>query len=191
MHTERTGRAPHAQAPDRIAESDAALRGLALRAGAVLALALLAGVAYAELGGLRGEMAFARFRRVRALAQMAVQPGAGSALDTAVQDASGEAELVMLFGRGNPDALHTVSAACLAWSGDSGLDVLLRLRLAEKAVTAAALGVRAAPSDYEQWLALGRAHAALGMDAQAQTCLARAQELAPPGMVLRLWPRSA
>jgi hypothetical protein len=159
-----------------------------MRVGAVAGLAVLAAVSFAELRELRGELAFARFLRMRALAAVAEQSSARSGLGAAVQDASAEAELVMLFARGNPDALHVVSTACRAWSADTALDPLLRLCLGEKAVTAASLAVRAAPSDYEEWLSLARAEATLGMWRQAQVCLARAQDLAPPGKVLQIAP---
>ena len=94
----------------------------------------------------------------------------------------------MLFNRGSADALHTVSATCMLWSADEDLDPLLRLRLGEKGVTAAALAVRAAPSDYEPWLLLARAQASLGLWEQARKCLARAQELAPPGKAFQMTP---
>lgn len=153
------------------------------------ALAALVVLVLAEVTELRGELAFARFYRMKQLAEKSRYP---ADLTKAVQSASAEAELVMLFGGRNPDALWEVIVSCLRWSGREELDPLLRLRLAEKAMRAATLAVRAAPSDYEPWLWLARAQAALGLAEQAQLCLQRAQELAPPGMQLQLLaPRAA
>lgn len=162
---------------------DAAIRHLALRVGAVLALAVLALLALAEFTELRGELAFARFYRMSELAERPLYTGDFARV---VQNGSGEAELVMLFCRRNPDALSEVVVSCLFWSDSEELDPLLRLRLAEKAVGAAALAVRAAPSDYEHWLWLAHTQAALGLWDQAGLCLNRAQELAPPGEELEL-----
>jgi len=164
---------------------DAAIRHLALRVGAVAALAALAVLLLAELGELRGELAFARFLRMKGLAERSRYQ---ADLTRAVHSASAEAELVMFFSQRNPDALWEVVVSSLRWSGREELDPLLRLRLGEKAVRAAALAVRAAPSDYEPWLWLARAQAALGLWEQAQLCLKRAQALAPPGTALELLP---
>jgi tetratricopeptide (TPR) repeat protein len=147
---------------------------------------MLAALGFTELGEIRGELAFARFLRLKSLVEKMQASGDRSGLSGSVQGASAEAELVMLFSRANPDALRSVSVACMVWSAAGSLDPLLRLRLGETAVTAAALAVRAAPSDYEDWLLLARAEASLGLWEQAQLCLTRAQELAPPGKVLQI-----
>ena len=105
-----------------------------------------------------------------------------------VRNASAEAELVMFLARGNVDALWEVAVTCLRWSADSDLDPLLRLRMGEVAVRAAVLAVHAAPADYEPWLWLARAQASLGLWEQGRLCLERAQQLAPPGMELELFP---
>lgn len=162
---------------------DTVIRHLALRVGAVAALAALAVLLLAELGELRGELAFARFLRMQQLAEKSSYP---TDLAKAVRSASTEAELVMFFSQRNPDALWEVVVSSLRWSGREELDPLLRLRLGEKAVRAAALAVRAAPSDYEHWLWLAHTQAALGLWDQAGLCLNRAQELAPPGEELEL-----
>ena len=57
------------------------------------------------------------------------------------------------------------------------------------AVKTSALAVRAAPSDYELWLCLARAHALLGLQDQASICREKARELAPPHMKLTLIER--
>jgi Flp pilus assembly protein TadD len=154
----------------------------------VALLAVVAALCLAELNDLRGELAFARYRRLARLAEMAWKAGRRAELASAVQQASAEAELIMRFARQNPDALRIVAATCVGWSGTDGLDPLLRLRLAEKAAAAAGLAVRAAPSDYELWLWLARSQFSLGLGRQAQACLRRAQQLAPPGMSLELVP---
>jgi tetratricopeptide (TPR) repeat protein len=140
-------------------------------------------LAFAQLTELRGELGFMRFCHLRQTAAKSRNP---DEFAKAVPAASAEGELVMLFSKGNPDALLEISTSSLRWSGAEGLDPLLRLRLGEKAVRAAALAVRAAPSDYEPWLWLARTQAALGLWEQAQLCLERAQELAPPGEELQL-----
>jgi Flp pilus assembly protein TadD len=109
-------------------------------------------------------------------------------LTRALHRASAEAELMMFFSQRNPDALWEVAVSSLRWSGREELDPLLRLRLAEKAARVAALAVHAAPSDFESWLWLARAQAALGLAEQARLCLTRAQALAPPGAALELLP---
>ena len=162
---------------------DAALRHLVIRAGAMAALVALAVLALAELSELRGELAFARFYRMKQLADKSSYP---TDLTKAVRNASAEAELVMLFSKRNPDALWGIIVPCLRWSASEVLDPLLRLRLAEKATRAAALAVRAAPSDFEPWLWFARTQAALGLREHAQLCLKRAQELAPPRTKLEL-----
>ena len=137
----------------------------------------------AELRELRGEFAFARFDHLRRLARTSRSVGD---LTRAVENASAEAELVMLFAESNVDALEQVAVSSLWWSAEERLEPLLRLRLGEKAVRAAALAVRAAPSDYEPWLWLARTQASLGLWKQAERCLARAEELAPAGQRLEL-----
>lgn len=161
-----------------------ALRHLAVRAAALAALAVVMVLAVAELRELRGELALARFYHLRRLAEKSRNP---TELTRTVQGASTEAELVMRFARGDPDALWEVTLAFLWWSTADNLDPLLRLRLGEQAVRAAMLAVRAAPSDYEPWLWLARAQASLGLWKQAQLCLRRAQDLAPPGKKLELY----
>ena len=160
------------------------LRHLAVRAVASAALAAVVVLGVAELRELRGELAFARFYHLQRLAEKSRNP---AELTRAVQGAFTEAESVMLFGRGNPDALWEVTVASIWWSTADDLDPLLRLRLGEQAVRAAMLAVRAAPSDYEPWLWLARAQASLGLWKQAQLCLRRAQDLAPPGKKLELY----
>ena len=162
-------------------ESEAVLRHLIVRIAAVAVLTGLAVLNLAELHELRGEMAFARFCQMRKLEEKS--RGAAGAT-SAVQNACAEADWVMLFGRGNPDALWEIAVTCLGWSQDSDLDPMLRLRMGEKAIAAALLAAHAAPSDYEPWLALARAHISLGLWGQGRICLRRAQDLAPPGMEL-------
>lgn len=162
----------------------AALRYLAIRACALTVLAALTVLSLAELRELRGELAFARFDNLRRFVEKCSRP---AQLRNAIRNASAEAELVTLFGRHNPDALWAVMVACRGWSGSDGLDPLLRLALGEQALRAGLLAVRAAPSDYEPWLWLARTQAAIGLREQAQLCLQRAQELAPPGSELQLF----
>jgi cytochrome c-type biogenesis protein CcmH/NrfG len=73
------------------------------------------------------------------------------------------------------------------WSGNKELDPALCLRLGDTAVQAALLAVYAAPSDYERWVWLAYAQSVLGLKKQAEICLKRAQELAPPGKKLELF----
>ena len=160
-----------------------AVRHLLVRVGALAALALLAVVALAEFTELRGELAFARFYRLRRLAEKTRNPGE---LTAAVTHGSSEGNLVMLFGRGNADALWLVAGTSLHWAARQELDPVLRLALVEKAARAAALAVRAAPSDYLNWVQLARAFGSLGLAPQAELCLERAQDLAPPGGTVQL-----
>ena len=167
----------------RFEKPGSAQRHLATRVAAAAALAALVVLVLAELSELRGEFAFARFHQMK---ELAAKSQRATGLTEAVEEASGEAELVMLLSQRNPDALWEVTVSCLRWSAEQDLDPLLRLRLGEKAVRAAALAARAAPSDYEPWLWLARTQAALGLLDQAELCLKRAQELAPPEMDLQL-----
>jgi len=163
--------------------ADNPVRHLLIRAGALTALAMLAAVVFGELTELRGELAFVRFYRLRRIAEKAQSP---AQLSAAVTHGSAEGNLVMLFSRANADALWLVSGTSLDWAGRHELDPILRLTLAEKAVRAAALSVRAAPSDYLNWVQLARAFTSLGMAQQAELCLEQAQNLAPPGEVVEL-----
>lgn len=165
--------------------SEGALRFLAVRAGAVVGLVVLIVLLIFEVSELRGELAFKRFYRLERLAEKSRDR---DSLSRAVENASSEAELVMFFGKGNPDALWEITVSCLEWSGREELNPILRLRLAERAVGASALAVCAAPSDYEPWLWLARSQAVLGLASQAESALKRAQELAPPGTKLLLLP---
>ncbi|MCK4282830.1 MAG: hypothetical protein KAX44_00830 [Candidatus Brocadiae bacterium] len=154
------------------------MRRLAVRAGAVVALVGLAVLSVAELGELRGELAFARFDRLTRLAEASRYP---ADLTRVVENACPEADLVVLFGARSPEALWHVTVNCLSWAGNEKLDPMLRLGLGERALRVAALGVRAAPSDYEPWLWLARAQASLGLWEYSELSLRRAGELAPPG----------
>ena len=159
------------------------LRTLAGRVAALVAVAVVTVLVLAELGELQGELGFARFLQLKQLAAKSRNP---VELTAAVENAAGEAEAVMQLSPGNPDALWEITVSCLGWSARQELDPLLRLRLGEKAMRAAVLAVRAAPSDYEPWLWLARTQAGLGLQEQAELCLRRAQELAPPGSDLEL-----
>ena len=157
-----------------------------LRTAALLLLAALVPLSAAELSELRGELAFTRFWRLhRMLRAMEEVPDPGSSTALA-RTAATEADLVMRFARGNPEALRLLSVACLQWAGGQAGTPLIRLQMAERGVSASALAVVAAPSDYELWLGLARACASLGMWGQADTFLTRARELAPPGRALTL-----
>ena len=154
------------------------------RAVAIVALGVVLILSVAELWELHGELAFARFLQVRQLADKCDTPAAFAG---AVDGASADAEVIMAFGRRNPDALREVTMAFLTWSVRKELEPTQCLRLGEVAVQAAALAVRAAPSDYEPWLWLAQAQYVLGLRPQADLCFKRARELAPLGMQLRLF----
>ena len=158
------------------------LAQLAVRVGAALSLCVVAVVVVVELTELRGELAFARFLQDR---QLAGKCAGSENFKGVVEEGFAEVDLVMDFARGNPDALTEVSSACLEWAGKKELDPEICLRLADEAVQAAMLAVYAAPSDYECWLRLAYAQSVLGLKEQAEICLNRAQELAPPGKLLR------
>jgi hypothetical protein len=173
----RSARARAAEWPSRLRRA----RGPLLRLSALAGLACLAVLGLAEVEELRGELAFARFLHLRATAELALEARRPEESARAVQQASAEAELILLFGQGNAEALNVLAETCISWSAEQHLDPMLRLRAAERAVTAAALAVRAAPSDWSPWLRLARALAALGLTRRANVCLERACELAPPG----------
>jgi len=159
------------------------VRHLLVRLGALAALAMLAVAAFGELTELRGELAFVRFYRLRRIAEKTQTP---AELSTVVTLGASEGNLVMQFSRGNADALWLVAGTSMRWAARQELDPKLTLILTEKAVRASALAVRAAPSDYLNWLQLARAFASIGLEPQADRCLERAQELAPPGEVVTL-----
>ncbi len=150
---------------------------------AVVGLFSLALVAVAELSELRGELAFARFLHFRRFVPTCVNLGERRG---AIEEALDETELVMTYSRANSDALQDVAATLLAWATAKEMDAALRLRLADTAVEAAALAVRAAPTNFEAWLWLAQTQAAIGLAEQARLCLERAQALAPPGRKLKL-----
>ena len=162
---------------------DDTIRIPAIRIGAVIGLIVAAILAAAELTELRGELAFVRFL---SFSKTANELQDSEALSRVVQETMVEADLIMTFSRRNPDALQEVTKNFLRWSLVKELDPSLRLRLAEMAVQAAMLAVCAAPSDFEPWHGLAQAHYALGLQKQANICLKRAQELAPPGMKLKI-----
>ena len=153
-----------------------------VRLGAIAALAALAVMSLAEFQELRGETAFARLCRFR---QVWEKANSAAVAESAVASVSREADWVMLFGRGNPDALRELAVMCRECFQNAGLDPKVRLRMGEKSVAAALLAVRAAPSDYETWLLLACAQASLGLRGQSALCLRRARELGPPGMTLK------
>jgi hypothetical protein len=136
-----------------------------------------------ELGALRGELAFRRFLRLGVLAQ---RVGETAALEATVRNGAAEGDLVMELARGDPEALWSVSATSIRWAGRPELDPLLRLNVADTSVSAAALAVRAAPSNYENWLQLARAFRGIGLGQQARDCLARARAFAPRGLEVEL-----
>ncbi len=171
----RSKQSPKPSASD---EGTVAVHRLAVRAGAIVALVGLAVLSVAELSELRGELAFARFDRLTRLAGASRYP---ADLTRFVENACPEADLVMLFAARSPEALWHVTVKCLSWAGNEKLDPMLRLGLGERALRVAALGVRAAPSDYEPWLWLARAQASMGLWEHSELSLRRAGELAPPG----------
>ena len=165
-------------------EDEPARRGVpGLRLGALAGLALTASLMLAQAGELRGELAFQRFYRLDLLTAHLTD---GAELEAAVRNGAGEGDLVMELAGRDPDALWTVSAACERWSGRGELDPVLRLNLADTAVCAAALAVRATPSNYENWLRLARAFRGVGLLEQARACLRRADRLAPRTMKVEL-----
>lgn len=159
------------------------MRPLWVRFAAVAVLAALTALTLSELDELRGELAFARFRRLMMLAEKS-RPSTDIA--EVLRYASVESRLVRRYGRGNPDALGGITVSALRWSRDRELGLTLRLHLAEEAVQAALLAVRSAPSDYEPWVCLAQSFAAVGLGDYSRLCLKRAQELAPPGMKLQV-----
>jgi hypothetical protein len=179
-------RSPAEGARSRAAEGRA--RDAARRLAAVVALALLAVAMLGQANALRGATAFARFLRLKGAARAAHEAGNVEAQEAALRAASAEAGVVTRFGRDDADALLTLSMTWASWSARRELDPVLRLRLGEKAVAAAALAVRAAPSDYLPWYWLARTQAAIGLTGKAQAALSRARELAPPGMELEIVP---
>jgi hypothetical protein len=110
-----------------------------------------------------------------------------------VEAVAEEGGRVVRHARRNPDALCDVAAGCLRWSADGSTARVLRLRLGELAVRAAAQAVEAAPSDYRPWLWLARCQAAVGLGGCARVCMTRVGYLAPPAVrarVLRGWRES-
>ena len=154
------------------------LRRLLYKAVAAVGLLVLAWLALAEWSELRGELAFARFLHFQSLAQECVnrEERAG-----ALEQALAETEVIMTCCQRNPDALQEVAKRSLRWLREKDMDPVLCLRMAETAVQAAALSVRAAPSDFEPWLWLARAYAALGLDGQSRVLMNRAEELVLTG----------
>lgn len=170
-------------APQRFHSKKNPVRQLAVRVGAVLALVFIGVLAVSELAALRGELAFVRFLQYQRLARVCTS---SESLKKVVQEALAEVELISDFAKGNPDALTEASAACVEWAGKKELDPLLCLQLAHAAVQAAVLAVDAAPSDFERWQWLAYALSVLNLKKYSDICMKRAQELAPPGVKLKL-----
>jgi len=160
-----------------------ARRVLAVRVAALASLALVLSLATVELRDLRGELAFARLYRLSLLTDRLRD---GAQLEAAVRNGSADSDLVLALADRNPDALWTVSATSLQWAGRPELNPILRLNLADRAVGAAVLAVRSAPSNYENWVQLARAFRGVGLAEQAASCLERARRLAPRAMVVDL-----
>jgi hypothetical protein len=157
--------------------------GLPARLAALVGLAVVAALMLGELGALRGDLAFRRFLHLGVLTPEIRDTGA---LRAAVRNGAAEGDLVMELARRDPEALWTVSAVCLRWAGRPELEPLLRLNTADMSVGAAALAVRASPSNYENWLQLARALRGVGLGQQARSCLARARAFAPRGLQVEL-----
>jgi len=157
---------------------------VAVRSAAVAALVGLAALSMAQLGELRGELAYIRFVQGRKLVEKTSYP---AGIAAAVKQATSEVTLTIRHNRGNADLFVEIAEACLAWSRHSALDPLTQLRIGEMGVATSLLAIRVAPSDYTAWLCSARAHAALALPEQSRLCRQRAQELAPPGMKLPIF----
>ena len=181
VNTERKKRTGRSRRPEP--DPAGSVTQFVVRVGAVAALVALAALMAVQAEELRGELAFARLRYVGRLAEKTREPRqVGATLQLAVS----EAELVQRFAAHNPDALWEVTIACGRWASRQELDSLLRLRLAEMSARASALGVRAAPSDYEGWFYMAAAYRLLGLAEPGRLAMQRARELAPPGAELHL-----
>ncbi len=152
-----------------------------VRLFATAAIAGLAVVSVIEARQLEGELAFQRFTRWHRTAERTDNLLSKEAV---VQEATREANLVMLRSPGDPDALTDIAIQSLWRVGDYEYTPELRLTLASQAARAAWLAADAAPSDYDCWRWLARTQIVLRQDAQARLCLGRARDLAPPGMNL-------
>ncbi len=177
----------HANAGNKAATAQRTQRKLSrlpavlVRSAAVAALVGLTALSMAQLGELRGELAYVRFVQGRELAEKSSYP---AGIAAAIKQATREVKLTIRYNHGNADLFVDTAEACLAWSRHRALDPLTQLRIGEMAVSTSLLAIRVAPSDYTTWLCSARAHAALALPEQSRLCRLRAQELAPPGMKL-------
>ena len=138
---------------------------------------LLAGAAAVLMLGareLRGELAYARFRRLR---DVAGEDVSASKLREVVSTAPAESLLVTHLSRQSTDELADMGGAFLSWGVDRRLDRRLRAECMARALSGAERAVARAPSDYLCWLWLARAKMALSAWDEAEICLARARQL--------------
>jgi O-antigen ligase len=154
-----------------------------VRAAAVLGLALVGFLAYAETRELEGELAFARYLQWQKIAERA--PDAATRTAVAGQ-ASRDADWFMLMASRNADGLLEVAIGNLWRVGNRDVTPDLRIQLTRQAEQAALMAVQAAPSDYECWLWLARVQGVLGRKRESKASFTRARVLAPPGMELKL-----
>jgi hypothetical protein len=157
----------------------------AARIAAAAGLFLMSLLTLATLAEMRSELAFARFIQWQKIAERTEEFQYRSA---AIETTCAEADRIIQAGSSDADVLIEVTMNSLWQAADRNLDPELRIRLSEQAASAATEAARTAPADYECWLWLARAELVLGKPALARLCFGRAQDLAPPGMMLERMP---
>lgn len=128
----------------------------------------------AEASELRSELAYARFLYLHG-ASAGMKPG--RTLQRVVAAAGGEIDLATRVGHPDADERAYLSRALLNWVADDRLDRGFRGGLLPRALDEARQAVEAAPSNYLNWLWLGRAAASIGAWDDAERCVERAREL--------------
>lgn len=96
-----------------------------------------------------------------------------------VASAMAEVDLIKAGETGSPLTFREVSAELVKWSLNENISLDLRVYVAEKAAQMSALSVYCAPTDYLNWLWLGRSQVVMGEWQNSSLCLGRARELRP------------
>jgi O-antigen ligase len=133
---------------------------------------------------LRAELAFTRFKHH---GRMAASAGDAQHVKALASQALREAEIVLLHGRGNPDALTELSRDLMQWTLNPELDRPFRVRQSLAASSGAALAAYASPTDYLTWLSLARALMAIGYWDQSEESLMRAREVVRHAKQVRMF----
>jgi O-antigen ligase len=137
---------------------------------------------------LRAELAFTRFKH---RGRMSASAAGEKQIAALAAQALREAEIVLIHGRGNPDALTELSRDLVQWTLNPALDRPFRVRQSLAASSGAALAAHASPTDYLTWLSLARTLMAIGYWDQSEESLQRARDIVRHANQVRMFESRA